>query len=109
RQGTWPASRWTGEGIQGAFDKALPVSAQGFTQAAGRLTVSGSGDIAPATDNIDVIRHTLAGTFAGLIAVVVIGVMFVTAEYRRGMIGPRSRPARGAAGSWRPRRSCWPR
>jgi ABC-type transport system involved in multi-copper enzyme maturation permease subunit len=86
RQGTWPASRWTGEDIQGAFDKALPVSAQGFTQGAGRFTVSGSGDIAPATDNIDVIRHTLAGTFAGLIAVVVIGVMFVTAEYRRGMI-----------------------
>jgi len=86
RQGTWPASRWTGEGIQGAFDKALPVSAQGFTHAAGRFTVSGSGDIAPATDNIDVIRHTLAGTFAGLIAVVVIGVMFVTVEYRRGMI-----------------------
>jgi len=86
RQGTWPASRWTGEAIQGAFDKALPVSAQGFTQTAGRFTVSGSGDIAPATDSIDVIRHTLAGTFAGLIAVVVIGVMFVTAEYRRGMI-----------------------
>jgi hypothetical protein len=68
------------------MDKALPVSVQGFTQAAGRFTVSGSGDIAPATDNIDVIRHTLAGTFAGLSAVVVIGVMFVTAEYRRGMI-----------------------
>jgi ABC-type transport system involved in multi-copper enzyme maturation permease subunit len=86
RQGAWPASRWTGEDIQAAMDKALPVSVQGFTQAAGRFTVSGSGDIAPATDNIDVIRHTLAGTFAGLIAVVVIGVMFVTAEYRRGMI-----------------------
>ena len=53
RQGTWPASRWTGQDIQGAMDKALPASAQGFTQAAGRLTVSGSGDIAPATDNID--------------------------------------------------------
>jgi ABC-type transport system involved in multi-copper enzyme maturation permease subunit len=86
RQGTWPASRWTGEDIQAAMDKALPVSAQGFTQTAGRFTVSGSGDIAPATDNIDVIRHTLAGTFAGLVALVVIGVMFVTAEYRRGMI-----------------------
>ena len=35
------------------MDTALPASAQGFTQAAGRLTVSGSGDIAPATDNID--------------------------------------------------------
>jgi ABC-type transport system involved in multi-copper enzyme maturation permease subunit len=48
--------------------------------------VSGSGDIAPATDNTDSVKQTLAGTFAGLIAVVVIGVMFITAEYRRGMI-----------------------
>ena len=86
RQGTWPAGRWTGQDIRGTTDKALPASAQGFTQAAGRFTVSGSGDIAPATDNTDAIRHTLAGTFAGLIAVVVIGVMFITAEYRRGMI-----------------------
>ena len=38
----------------------------------------------PATSTA--IRHTLAGTFAGLIAVVVIGVMFITAEYRRGLI-----------------------
>jgi ABC-type transport system involved in multi-copper enzyme maturation permease subunit len=86
RQGTWPASRWTGEDIQGAMDKALSVSAQGFTQAGGRLTVSGSGDIAPSTDNVDSIKQTLAGTFAGLIAAVVIGVMFITAEYRRGLI-----------------------
>jgi ABC-type transport system involved in multi-copper enzyme maturation permease subunit len=48
--------------------------------------VSGSGDIAPSTDNVDSAKQTLAGTFAGLIAVVVIGVMFITAEYRRGMI-----------------------
>ena len=71
---------------RGSTDNALPASAQGFTQAGGRLTVSGSGDIAPATDNIDIVKHTLAGTFAGLIAVVVIGVMFITAEYRRGLI-----------------------
>jgi ABC-type transport system involved in multi-copper enzyme maturation permease subunit len=86
RQGSWPAGRWTGQAIQGTMDKALPVSAQGFTQAGGRLTVSGSGDIAPATDNTDSAKQTLAGTFAGLIAVVVIGVMFITAEYRRGLI-----------------------
>jgi ABC-type transport system involved in multi-copper enzyme maturation permease subunit len=86
RQGSWPAARWTGQDIHGDTDVALPASAQGFTQAGGRLTVSGSGDIAPSTDNVDSIKQTLAGTFAGLIAVVVIGVMFITAEYRRGMI-----------------------
>ena len=86
RLGTWPAGRWTGQAIQATRDDALPASAQGFTQAGDRFTVSGSGDIAPSTDSIDSVKHSLAGTFAGLIAVVVIGVMFITAEYRRGMI-----------------------
>src|SRR4029077_12671676 len=84
QQGAWPAARWTGQDLQGTMDPALPASAQGFTQAGSRLTVSGSGDIAPATDNTDSVKQTLAGTFAGLIAVVVIGVMFITVEYRRG-------------------------
>ena len=86
RQGSWPAGRWTGQDIQRMTDAALPLSAQGFTQAGDRFTVSGSGDIAPDVEDIDIIKRTLAGTFAGLIAVVVIGVMFITAEYRRGMI-----------------------
>jgi ABC-type transport system involved in multi-copper enzyme maturation permease subunit len=84
--GNWPAGRWTGQAIQGMTDNALSASAQRFMQAGGQLIVSGSGDIAPATDNTDSVRHALAGTFAGLIAVVVIGVMFITAEYRRGLI-----------------------
>jgi len=86
RQGSWPAGRWTGQDIQGTMDHALSPSAQGFTQAGDRLAVSGSGDIAPHTGDLDTIKQALAGTFAGLIAVVVIGVMFITAEYRRGMI-----------------------
>jgi ABC-type transport system involved in multi-copper enzyme maturation permease subunit len=86
RQGSWPAGRWTGQDIQRMTDVALPPSAQGFTQAGDRYTVSGSGDIAPDVEDIDIIKRTLAGTFAGLIAVVVIGVMFITAEYRRGLI-----------------------
>ena len=86
QQGTWPAGRWTGQDIQRMTDDALPASAQGFTQAGGRFTVTGSGDIAPDTSDVDIIKKTLAGTFAGLIAVVVIGVMFITAEYRRGLI-----------------------
>ena len=87
RLGNWPAGQWTGQAIQGTFDKGLPASALGrFPQAGDRLTVSGTGDIAPSTDTIDSVKHTLAGTFAGLIAVVVIGVMFITAEYRRGLI-----------------------
>jgi ABC-type transport system involved in multi-copper enzyme maturation permease subunit len=59
---------------------------QGFTQAGGRFTVTGSGDIAPALNAGSSAANTLSGVFAGLIAVVVVGVMFVTSEYRRGLI-----------------------
>ena len=86
RQGAWPAARWTGQDLRGTMDPALSASAQGFTQGGDRLTVTGSGDIAPDTGDLDTIKQTLAGTFAGLIVVVVIGVMFMTVEYRRGLI-----------------------
>ncbi|HEX3195032.1 MAG TPA: ABC transporter permease subunit [Streptosporangiaceae bacterium] len=87
RQGTWPADRWTGQAITGTRDDALSVSAQGLMRAGGRFTVSGSGDIAPAVGGPgSSARQTLGGTFAALIAVVVIGVMFITSEYRRGLI-----------------------
>jgi ABC-type transport system involved in multi-copper enzyme maturation permease subunit len=85
-RGNWPAGRWAGQDIKGIADNALAASAQGFMQAGSRLTVSGSGDIAPATDNTDIVKRAVVGTFAGLIALVVIGVMFITAEYRRGLI-----------------------
>jgi ABC-type transport system involved in multi-copper enzyme maturation permease subunit len=88
RQGSWPSGQWTGGAIDANSPAAgsLPTSAQGFTQAGGRFTVSGSGDIAPAPNAGETAQNTLAGTFAGLIAAVVIGVMFITAEYRRGLI-----------------------
>jgi ABC-type transport system involved in multi-copper enzyme maturation permease subunit len=87
RQGAWPGGGWTGSALgAGPTGNALDPSAQGFQQAAGTLTVSGSGDIAPETGDADTIRQALTGTFAGLIAIVVIGVMFITAEYRRGLI-----------------------
>ena len=54
------------------------------------FTLTGSGDIAPAVTGATgigtTVTQTLIGTFIGLILVVVIGAMFVTAEYRRGLI-----------------------
>jgi ABC-type transport system involved in multi-copper enzyme maturation permease subunit len=88
-QGAWPAGgRWTGDaiGANSPVSGSLPASVQGFTQADDRFTVSGSGDIAPALNAGDTGQNTLAGVFAGLIAVVVTGVMFITVEYRRGLI-----------------------
>jgi ABC-type transport system involved in multi-copper enzyme maturation permease subunit len=52
--------------------------------------VTGSGDIAPAlpgpADGYVSPGHSLAGVFAALIVMAVVGTMFITAEYRRGLI-----------------------
>jgi ABC-type transport system involved in multi-copper enzyme maturation permease subunit len=95
RTGTWPARAWTGDYAGSGGPTAMGVSGPnppGYHQVAGRFTVTGSGDIAPLTagalndgPNITV-RDYLLGTFAGLIAVAVIATMFMTAEYRRGLI-----------------------
>jgi ABC-type transport system involved in multi-copper enzyme maturation permease subunit len=91
RSGAWPASRWTG----GYTEGDLAAEAQGiggYKQVAGRITVTGQGDIAPAIPQGDpgaansTIAVYLIGTFLGLIAVAVVATMFMTAEYRRGLI-----------------------
>jgi hypothetical protein len=52
--------------------------------------VTGAGDIAPAVrDSLPTgghLRDILAGTFAALIAVIVVGALFITDEYRNKMI-----------------------
>jgi hypothetical protein len=76
----------------------------GFTDSGGRYTLTGSGDIAPVTPGPGsgyptvTIEQGLAGAFIGLIAIVVVAAMFVTAEYRRGLIRTTlaATPRRGA-------------
>jgi len=52
--------------------------------------VTGSGDIAPdlpgGSGGGGLLTTTLVGTFAGLIEVLVVGTMFIAAEFRRGLI-----------------------
>jgi ABC-type transport system involved in multi-copper enzyme maturation permease subunit len=88
-QGTWLGGAWTGEDI-GGLANAPPLLRGGFQQTGGGFTVTGSGDIAPAVAGAaglgTTITQTLVGTFAGLIAVIVVAAMFITAEYRRGLI-----------------------
>jgi ABC-type transport system involved in multi-copper enzyme maturation permease subunit len=86
-QGTWPRGTWTGEGIGGETGTDVPRG--GFQQVGGGFTVSGSGDIAPKLPGEGpgrTIGDSLVGAFAGLIAVIVVATMFITAEYRRGLI-----------------------
>lgn len=66
----------------------------GFKESGSTYTVTGVGDIAPLSDGQQ-IENTLTGVLTGLIVVIVVAVMFITAEYRRGLIrttllaGPR--------------------
>jgi ABC-type transport system involved in multi-copper enzyme maturation permease subunit len=87
QSGTWPAGRWTGDSI-GADDGS---GIGGYHQAGGRFAVTGSGDIAPVVPGQAggqdlTVTTFLVGTFAGLIALIVVAAMFITAEYRRGLI-----------------------
>jgi ABC-type transport system involved in multi-copper enzyme maturation permease subunit len=84
-QGTAPRGTWIRDDV-GGVPGGPPLGQGGFAQAGGRFTVSGSGDIAPRVMGLRPVEDTLRGTFAGLIVVVVVGAMFVTAEYRRGLI-----------------------
>ena len=74
----------------------------GFRQAGGTVTVTGTGDIAPyvaaaSGGAATPIETTLTGVFAALIAVIVVAALFITTEYRRGLIRVTfaASPARG--------------
>ncbi len=81
---------WTGTQLGAGPGDASPAMPGRYHQAGGTFTVTGSGDIAPdepgGAGPGQTLDHTLVGALAGLIAVVVVAAMFVTAEYRRGLI-----------------------
>jgi ABC-type transport system involved in multi-copper enzyme maturation permease subunit len=60
--------------------------AGGFTKSGGTFTLAGSGDIAPYVTVTDPLGTVLKGSLAGLLAVIAVGALFITAEYRRGLI-----------------------
>jgi ABC-type transport system involved in multi-copper enzyme maturation permease subunit len=89
--GSWPAKAWTGDNV--GRGSAAPGTGFGYFHRSGTaFTVNGSGDIAPlvagpgSAGPTSTFEQPLAGLFAGLIALVVVGAMFFTTEYRRGLI-----------------------
>src|ERR1700722_1906525 len=92
-----PGGSWAGTNIGGQGPaNGGPIAgrrgyrAPGFRSAGKSLIVSGSGDIAPdvpAAGGVGaLIEENLTGVFAALITVIVIAAMFMTAEYRRGLL-----------------------
>jgi ABC-type transport system involved in multi-copper enzyme maturation permease subunit len=83
--GSQPGRAWAGVPVGGA------APGTGFHQAGGTVTVSGTGDIAPYVAGANggtgsTIASTLLGAVLALIAVMVVATMFMTSEYRRGLI-----------------------
>ncbi len=81
---------WAGQ----AIDQQNLAITGGFHQAGGTFTITGSGNIAPVVNApgggtggpTGTIEQHLVGAFAALIAVAVVAALFITAEYRRGLI-----------------------
>jgi ABC-type transport system involved in multi-copper enzyme maturation permease subunit len=101
--GTWTGTTVGGGGPVGNGPGGVGSGA--FTHAGGTYTLTGSGDIAPVTPGPGAggiptvtIEQSLAGTFLGLILMVVVGAMFFSTEYRRGLIRTTlaATPRRGA-------------
>ena len=82
--GRHPGGGWAGTAVGG------PSPGTALHHAAGTVTVSGSGDLAPYVaaggPPGTPVEQTLTGAVFGLIAVIVVAAMFMTAEYRRGLI-----------------------
>jgi ABC-type transport system involved in multi-copper enzyme maturation permease subunit len=62
----------------------------GYRRSGGTFTLTGSGDVAPVVPGRDsaakTVEQSLVGAFGGLLVVAVVATMFVTAEYRRGLM-----------------------
>jgi ABC-type transport system involved in multi-copper enzyme maturation permease subunit len=89
--GQWSGSPWAGTGIgqaeQLAIDGGSPsVPRGGFSRSGGSFTVAGSGDIAPYVPDVDPLQVSFYGSLFGLLMVIALGTLFITVEYRRGMI-----------------------
>ena len=92
-QDGWTGDAWTGEqlGADSPTFAGFPGGGSGsFGRDGDRFTVTGAGDIAPAVryslPAAGTLSTILTGTFAALIAVIVVGALFITTEYRRHLI-----------------------
>ncbi|BCJ39585.1 hypothetical protein GCM10010168_92360 [Actinoplanes ianthinogenes] len=83
-----PAGGWTDtlvgyDEYRTDWEKGHPP---GHTEANGVLTLAGSGDIAPETEEGMPISLMLTGVFAGLLPLIAVAAFCGTAEFRHGMI-----------------------
>jgi ABC-type transport system involved in multi-copper enzyme maturation permease subunit len=85
--GQWSAEAWTATWLGGNRGMPDARSSNGLSQAGDVYTITGTGDIAPDTGQSGTsIERTLVGGFAALALLAVLGVLFISTEFRRGLI-----------------------
>ncbi|MEU0400107.1 hypothetical protein ABZ318_07625 [Streptomyces sp. NPDC006197] len=93
--GGWSGDAWQerqvsdGAGTSGSYSRSTKGEA---VRADGGYRITGAGDIAPvvggpAASGVRILSNFLVGAFAGLIMMVVVAAGYMTAEYRRGLVG----------------------
>jgi hypothetical protein len=82
------SAAWRGQSIGLLAPGAKEGSPQGgdVTEAGGIFTVTGAGKVGPRPLDDDMVEMALIGVIGGLMALIAVGVLFATSEYRRGMI-----------------------
>jgi ABC-type transport system involved in multi-copper enzyme maturation permease subunit len=90
-RGDLPLGAWSGDSITGSgYYPSGPSAPTWHQSSADAFTISGSGDIAPLVGDILSPQWAGAsvvnGTIVALLFVLVLGTLFITSEYRRGLI-----------------------
>jgi ABC-type transport system involved in multi-copper enzyme maturation permease subunit len=99
-RGGWASGGWgqceVGASYLGGGNGAAPGCVQDLakgirpvyeTESGGTFTVAGTGDISPYVPNVDILGGIIkAGSLAGLVVLIALSGVFVSSEYRRGMI-----------------------
>nr|WSY51488.1 DUF1349 domain-containing protein [Streptomyces sp. NBC_00886] len=87
-QSTSTDTRWTSTDIGAPNDPNAPKATPTTTQvsATGTYTLTGNGDIAPDGTRPDTVQMSFQGVFVALLFLIALATLFVTTEYKRGLI-----------------------
>lgn len=87
-----PAGSWSHHTVDAAPGSGVnapppgPLATGSFSAAGDAITVRGSGDFGPTRGDDDIVESSLIGILIGMLAVVALGVLYATTEYKTGVI-----------------------
>lgn len=90
-QGTSAGTAWQSTDVGASTEGGpaphnAPDPGTSSASANGTYTLTGHGDIAPTEDGPDMLQMSFQGVFVGVLFMTALGALFVTAEYKRGLI-----------------------